>query len=129
MSMAHSLEARVPFLDHPVVELAARTPPSLHIRGGITKYLLKRSMQGTLPQAILDRPKQGFAVPLGRWFRGRLGEVARDVLCCATARSRGVLCERSVLRMLDNPRRGSALDLRTWTLLSFELWCRRFLDA
>src|SRR4029079_16340609 len=68
MSMAHSLEARVPLLDHELVEFAATIPPELQLRHGTKKYLFKRALRGILPDAIIDRPKQGFAVPLGRWF-------------------------------------------------------------
>ncbi|MCC6526351.1 MAG: asparagine synthase (glutamine-hydrolyzing) [Polyangiaceae bacterium] len=129
MSMAHSIEARVPLLDHELVELCARIPPSLQLRGTTSKYLLKRAMRGVLPESILRRPKQGFAVPLGRWFRGKLHDVARDVLLCDTARQRGFLEPDAVREVLDAPLRGRDLDLHTWTLLDFELWCRQYLDG
>ena len=129
MSMAHSVEARVPLLDHEVVELCARIPPSLQLHGKTSKYLLKRAMRGVLPEAVLRRPKQGFAVPLGRWFRGQLRDLARDVLLCDTCRERGLLRTDAVREVLDAPARGRDLDLQTWTLLSVELWCRRFLDG
>jgi asparagine synthase (glutamine-hydrolysing) len=128
MSMAHSLETRVPLLDHPLVELAARIPPDLHVHGPVTKYLFKQAMKGIVPDTILARPKQGFAIPLGRWFRGRLREVARDVLLDARGRQRGIFDPRKVEALLHAPARGRDLDLQTWTLLSFELWCRVFLD-
>jgi asparagine synthase (glutamine-hydrolysing) len=128
MSMAHSLETRVPLLDHPLVELAARIPPDLQVHGPTTKYLFKRALQGIVPDTILARPKQGFAVPLGRWFRGKLRELARDVLLDARGRQRGIFDPRQVEALLDAPARGRDLDLQTWTLLSFELWCRLFLD-
>jgi asparagine synthase (glutamine-hydrolysing) len=129
MSMAHSIEARVPLLDHRVVELAARVPPELLVRGGTTKYLLKRAMRGILPEPILTRKKQGFAVPLGRWFRGRLRDTARDLLLCDTSRQRGIFRPEAVAQLLEHKGRGRDMDLQTWTLLSFELWCRLFLDA
>src|SRR5204863_7384109 len=69
MSMAHSIEARVPLLDHKLVEFAATIPPDLNLRGG-TKHVFKQALRGRLPDVILDRPKQGFAVPLAAWFRG-----------------------------------------------------------
>src|SRR4029077_8597455 len=63
MSMAHSIETRVPLLDHKLVEFAATIPPEMNLRGGTTKYILKRAMQGILPDRIINRPKQGFAIP------------------------------------------------------------------
>ena len=129
MTMAHSLEARPPLLDHRLVEWAARVPPELRYREGTTKYLFKQALRGLLPDAIIDRRKQGFAVPLARWFRGPLSGYARDVLLSESSRSRGVLNIAAVERQLQLHQRGRDLDLRLWTMLSFELWCRRFLDT
>ena len=129
MSMAHRLEARVPLLDHRLVEFAAGLPPALKLRDGVTKYIFKRAMRGILPDAVIDRRKQGFAVPLGRWFRGRLGGFVRDLLLSETSRSRGIFDERYVERLLELHGRGRPLDLQLWTLISFELWCRLFLDS
>src|SRR5262249_5118831 len=89
MTMAHSIEARPPLLDHRLAEIAATVPAHLRLRGGTTKYLLRRAMRGILPDAIIDRPKQGFAVPLASWFRGDLSEFARDLLLSDTCRRRG----------------------------------------
>jgi asparagine synthase (glutamine-hydrolysing) len=86
-------------------------------------------LRGLLPDAIIDRRKQGFAVPLARWFRGPLSGYARDVLLSESSRSRGVLNMAAVERQLQLHQRGRDLDLRLWTMLSFELWCRRFLDT
>src|SRR5439155_11662780 len=72
MSMAHSIEARVPLLDHKLVEFAATIPPELQLRDGATKHVFKSALRGIVPEAILARRKHGFAVPLGRWFRGAL---------------------------------------------------------
>ena len=128
MTMAHSIEARPPLLDHRLVEFAATIPSRLRYRDGITKYLFKQAMRGILPDDIIDRPKQGFAVPLARWLRGPLLDYARDVLLSETCRQRGVLNTASVERLLTLHQRGRDLDLQLWTMLSFELWCRRFLD-
>jgi asparagine synthase (glutamine-hydrolysing) len=125
-SMAHSLEARVPLLDHVVVEYAARIPPELKLRGGTRKHILKRAMRGLLPEAILRRPKRGFAVPLGRWFRGRLAGTLRDLLLSERARRRGLFDMACVESRISAA--GNDLDLPLWTLLSFELWCRTFVD-
>jgi asparagine synthase (glutamine-hydrolysing) len=130
MSMGHSIEARVPLLDHELVEFALRVPPHLHLRAGRTKGLFKKALRGMLPEETLARPKQGFAVPLGGWFRGELSGYVRDQLLSGTARRRGVFEPRAVEDLLESSRRRpNDLDLPVWTLLSFELWCRTFLDA
>jgi asparagine synthase (glutamine-hydrolysing) len=129
MSMAHGIEARVPLLDHRLVEFAATIPPGLALEGGVTKSIFKRALRGVLPDAVLDRPKQGFAVPLGRWFRGRLGPMVRDLLLSERSRGRGIFQEAFIADLLARHARGRDLDAAIWTLMSFELWCRRFLDA
>ena len=129
MSMAHGLEVRVPLLDHPLVEFAATIPADLKLRHGVTKSIFKRAMRGVLPDAVIDRRKQGFAVPLGRWFRGQLGRFVRDLLLSETCRRRGILDQGYVARLLARHERGRDLDLQLWTLISFELWCRAFLDT
>jgi len=128
MSMAHSIEARVPLLDHVLVELAAKVPPDLRLRGERTKHLFKRALEGWLPQTILERPKRGFAIPLGTWFRGRLADFVRELLLSPRARAREVFEPAYVERLLQLHEAGRPLDLQLWTLLSFELWCRAFLD-
>jgi asparagine synthase (glutamine-hydrolysing) len=129
MSMAHGLETRVPLLDHPLVEFAATIPADLMLRQGVTKSIFKRAMRGILPDAVIDRPKQGFAVPLGRWFRGQLGRFVRDLLLSETCRSRGIFDVGYVERLLTRHETGRDLDLQLWTLITFELWCRTFLDT
>jgi len=129
MTMAHSLEARPPLLDHKLVEFAATIPARFRLNGGTTKYLFKQAMRGVLPDSIIDRQKHGFAVPIARWFRGELAGFARDVLLSDTCRQRGILDARFVEKLLHLNARGRDLDLQLWTALSFEMWCRRFLDA
>jgi asparagine synthase (glutamine-hydrolysing) len=129
MSMAHSIEARVPLLDHRLVEFAATIPPELKLSNGTTKRIFKRAMRGVLPDTILDRPKQGFAVPLARWFRGQLGPFVRDLLLSDTCRQRGIFNAAYLEFLLAQLGRGRALDLHLWTLISFEMWCRTFLDG
>jgi asparagine synthase (glutamine-hydrolysing) len=128
MTMAHSIEARPPLLDHRLVEFAAKIPARLRLRENTTKYLLKQAMRGVLPDDIIDRKKQGFAVPIARWFRGELFGFARDILLSDTCRQRGFFDVGYVERLLRLNQRGRDLDLHLWTILSFELWCRRFLD-
>jgi len=129
MSMAHSLEARVPLLDHVLVEFAATIPPEYRLRNGESKGIFKRAMRGILPDEIIDKPKQGFAVPLGAWFRGQLSGFVRDLLLSETCRERGVFDCRYIEQLLIMHERGRDLGLQLWTLISFELWCRTFLDV
>ena len=129
MTMAHSIEARPPLLDHRLVEFAATIPARFRLRDGTTKYLLKQAMRGILPDGIIDRPKQGFAVPLARWFRGELAGVRpRRAAVRHLPRSAASSNAGYVERLLQLNERGRDLDLQLWTMLSFELWCRRFLD-
>jgi asparagine synthase (glutamine-hydrolysing) len=128
MSMAHSIESRPALLDHRLVEFAATIPVHMRLRDRTTKYLFKRAMRGWLPDSIIDRKKQGFAVPLAHWFRGDWSGYLRDLLLSDTCRERGIFNPSYVeklLRMHDN---GRSLDHQLWTLLSFEQWCRTFLD-
>jgi len=129
MSMAHSLEARVPLLDHKLIEFAATVPPELRLRDGTTKYLLKRALADVLPASVIDRPKHGFAIPLGAWFRGQLDDFVRELLLGETARRRAIFDAGYIERLLRRHARGRALDFQLWTLISFELWCRTFLDT
>jgi len=128
MSMAHSLEVRVPLLDHKVVEFAAKIPPDMLLRRGKSKQILRRAMSGLLPESVFEKPKRGFAIPLGRWFQGVLADFPRDLLLSERSRSRGILNAAAVERLLADPKRRGVLDLPVFTLLSFEMWCRAFLD-
>jgi asparagine synthase (glutamine-hydrolysing) len=100
MTMAHSLEARPPLLDHRLVEFAATIPARFRLRNGTTKYLFKQAMRGVLPDSIIDRRKQGFAVPISRWFRGELAGFARDLLLSHTCRQRGIFNVGYIERLL-----------------------------
>jgi asparagine synthase (glutamine-hydrolysing) len=128
MSMAHSIETRVPLLDHKLVEFAATIPPEMNLRDGTTKYVLKQAMRGILPDAIIDRPKHGFAVPLGFWFRGKLGAYVRDLLLGESSRRRGIFNSSYIEELVVQHEKGRNLDMQLWTLISFELWARVFLD-
>ena len=129
MSMAHSLEVRVPFLDHRLVELVAGLPASLRMPGAKSKVLLKRVMRNALPAGILSRRKQGFAVPLDLWFRRELAGVVRSLLLSERSLGRGLFHPAYVRRMLDEHQRGgSDHGHRIWALFSLELWQRIYLD-
>ncbi len=127
-SMAVSLEARSPFLDHQLVELAAAIPANLKLRGRATKFILKEAARGLLPDAIIDRPKHGFGAPLGAWLRADIAPV-REVLLSREARARGLLDMGAVARLIDEHASGQRdHGFRLWTLLTLEWWHRLFID-
>jgi asparagine synthase (glutamine-hydrolysing) len=128
MSMAHSIEAREPLLDHKLVEFAATIPSELKLRAGVTKHVFKQAMRGILPEPIIDRPKQGFAVPLEHWFRGQLSTFVRDLLLSTRSRQRGIFNINHIEKLLKIHENGRRRDTELWLLISFELWCRTFLD-
>ncbi|HZX38988.1 MAG TPA: asparagine synthase (glutamine-hydrolyzing) [Streptomyces sp.] len=127
-TMANSLEARSPFLDHRLMEWAARLPVELKVRGTTTKYLLKRAVADWLPPELLHRPKQGFGVPLAHWLRTELKDVAWDVLTDRTARDRGFFRPETVRALLEEHAAGQNHSRQLWALMQFELWHRRFVD-
>ncbi|MGH9348987.1 MAG: asparagine synthase (glutamine-hydrolyzing) [Vicinamibacterales bacterium] len=129
MSMAHSIEARVPLLDHLVVELAASLPASMKMPGGRLKHLLKELAFSRVPREILDRPKQGFGVPVGRWFRGEMREAFGDILGSPLTRQRGYFDATFVDRVVADHLAGRRdHSWRLWMLLVFELWHRQYVD-
>lgn len=129
-TMAHGLEARSPLLDHEVMQLAASIPASLKVRGREKKWILREALRGWLPDEILDRPKQGFSVPLSMWLRTDLRDWSRDVLLDRTTTDRGYFDRHAVRRLLDRHDGGADDDgKRVWALLMLELWHRDFVDA
>src|SRR5690349_15661896 len=123
MSMAHSLEARVPFLDRAVVELARRIPSRLRLRGGRTKHILRRAMAGRLPDAILNQRKRGFNLPIAGWLAGELREFAQDHLAPARIRRQGLFDPDAVAGLLRAHLRRDADHSRAiWALLFFVVW-------
>jgi asparagine synthase (glutamine-hydrolysing) len=129
MSMAASIESRVPFLDHKLVEFAASLPDRWKLSGWTTKRILRRAMKGVLPATILNRPKMGFPVPFSNWMRGSWNAVARDVLLDRRARERGVIDPAAVERLLADHESGRTDGGdRIWSLLNLELWYRTFID-
>ncbi len=128
-SMAASLEARAPFLDHHLVEFAARIPSNFKLRGGTTKWLLKQVAADVLPPDIVHRKKHGFGVPVGRWFRENLRDYAREILLDPSALARGYFHEQALAQLLDEHISGQRNHgQRIWTLLTFEWWHRLFID-
>lgn len=128
-TMANSVEARSPFLDHHLVEWATSLPTRLKTRPGVTKYLLKQAVADWLPPQLIDRPKAGFGVPMAQWLRTCLRPVARDLLTDETARSRGFFRPEAVAGLLERHEAGENHATRIWSLMQFELWHRTFLDT
>jgi len=130
MSMAHSIESRVPLLDNEVIEFAATLPAALKIKNGRRKHVLKEVAATLLPADILNRRKQGFGVPLGVWFRGGLRELFADTLLSATSLQRGYFQPAFVKRIVEehvSGRRDHTLPL--WQLVVFEKWHQLYVDA
>jgi asparagine synthase (glutamine-hydrolysing) len=130
MSMAASVESRVPFLDHKLVEFTSSLPERLKLRRWTTKYVLRQSMKNVLPAAILDRPKMGFPVPLGKWFRGAYASVLDEYVLSSRAIERGIFKAEVVRSLVEQHRRGEANHSeRLWSLVNLEMWHRRFIDG
>jgi asparagine synthase (glutamine-hydrolysing) len=130
MSMAASIESRVPFLDHELVSFAAGLPASWKLRGLRTKRVLREAVRDLLPTRILVRPKMGFPVPFGRWMRGPWNEIARQVLLDRRTRQRGLLDTGAVEALLADHRRGAREGGDAiWSLLNLELWYRTAIDG
>jgi asparagine synthase (glutamine-hydrolysing) len=128
-SMAHGLETRPPFLDHRVVELAARMPVRHKFRWGRGKWILRRAFGDLLPPEVQKRPKMGFGVPLDHWFRGPLADLAREVLLDGRTLGRGLFRPQAVRGLVESHVSGRFdHSYRLWALLVLELWQRRWLD-
>ena len=129
MTMAHSIEARAPLLDHKLIEFVQSIPAGLKLRGRETKSILKKAVAGLIPEEIINRPKQGFGVPIRKWFNGELRELLHDTLTDKQTRERGLLNQRAVLAVLEEHRRGRRDNaFHLWGLLTLELWHRGFID-
>jgi asparagine synthase (glutamine-hydrolysing) len=128
-TMANSLEARSPFLDHKVMEFAARLPGRYKLRGATSKYLLKKVARKLLPSQNLDRRKMGFGIPVGNWMRGELRPLLDDALLSQRALGRGYYRPEAVQRLVQENAEGTQdHTFRLWSLLWLELWHREFLD-
>lgn len=128
-TMAHSLEVRSPFLDHVFMEQAAAFPDTFKLSSGVPKRLLKEAVRPWLPDAVIDRPKMGFGVPIASWFRGHLRELPEAVLLDRLSIDRGIFRPEGVRRLIDEHVSGSADNSsRIWALLQLELWYRTYID-
>ena len=126
VSMAVSLESRVPILDHRIVELITRMSPGMKFKGAEMKYILKKAVKDLLPSRILNRKdKMGFPVPLHLWARNHAGEFFRDILLSPTCKERGIFNLKEIETLIEQE---NAFGRRLWGLLNIELWFREFID-
>jgi len=126
VSMAHGIESRVPFLDHPIVEFAATAPSNIKFKDGRMKHLLRNAMEYTLPPSILNRTdKMGFPVPLNGWMRNEVRDFVMDIMTTRSAFGRDFVDNRLVASNLESePQFGRKI----WGLLSLEIWQQEFHD-
>ncbi len=125
MSMAHSLEVRVPLLDHELIELVATIPFSLKLRGKTTKYILKQAMKGLVPPRVLKQRKQGFSIPIQRWFREELADFSEELLLQEKSAGRRFFQADYLKWLLDEHRHGrQRFGTQLYALVVFELWNR-----
>lgn len=130
MTMATSVEARVPYLDHKLVEFAISIPSHLKYRGGKTKYILKRALQGVIPDQVLTREKKGFGVPINEWMLDRLGSFFEDSLLNSSLRRRDLFDYGFVNYMLSEHRsRRINYSFFLWSLLNLSLWYEQWIDG
>lgn len=129
MSMAASIESRVPFLDHKLVEFTAHMPQRLKLRGKSTKWILREAMSGLLPKEILTRSKMGFPVPVGRWLRTGYKNIVDDLILSERTLERGIFDPTFVRGLVAGHMAGENHDERLWFLLNFEIWQRQFIDG
>ena len=126
MSMAHGLESRVPLLDRPIAEFAARIPESMKFAGGQMKHVLRSTFESDLPPEIVNRrDKMGFTVPLNEWFQNELKDLVFDTFQTAKSRHRPFMNVAAIHRGLDATH---GYSRKTWGLLSLELWHQQFHD-
>ena len=128
-TMANSLEARSPFLDWHLTEFAAKLPSTLKVHGRTSKYILKKAVADLVPADNMHRPKMGFSVPVGGWFRGELKDFLADHILSPRFASRGLFRPEAVQRLFADHQRGAGDHAHhLWTLLMLELWFREFID-
>jgi asparagine synthase (glutamine-hydrolysing) len=129
MTMAASMELRVPFLDHLLMEWAWRLPPGLKLKGGTGKYLLRRAAADLLPPAIATRPKRGFAIPVQQWLRDGLAAQARRLLVEEGSHRRFFDLHQVETLLAQHRRGGSDVSEQLFALVMFALWHRTFIEA
>ena len=127
-SMAASLEVRVPFLDHRVVEYTTKLPDSLKYRNGEGKYILRRLLSRYVPSEMFERPKMGFGVPIDKWFRNELKDLLLDYLSLERLKKEGIFDQYLVEEKIKEHLLGEVNhQYRLWSLLMWEMWRERWL--
>ncbi len=129
LSMAASIEARVPFLDHVVIDFMRQVPPEFKLHGYTQKYILKRAMEDVLPQKVISRRKAGFGLPVRSWLQNELREMVGDLLSEKRVRERGLFQPGAVAKMVRDNGRSRDYTLQLWSLLTLELWQQTFVDG
>jgi asparagine synthase (glutamine-hydrolysing) len=128
MSMAASVEVRVPLLDHLFIEMASRIPSSLKVRRWRGKYIWKKTSERHLPREVVWRKKAGFGAPVGAWLKGEAKEMLLDLLSGETVKRRGYFHYRTVRKMIDGHLSGREYNAnQLWQLMTLELWYREFI--
>ncbi len=123
VTMSNSIEARVPFLDHRLVEFTSHIPPAMKVRDGRTKHVLKEAVRGLVPDPVIDREKQGFSAPVKEWFRDQLADYARRSILESSLRDRGFFDYDALAGMLEAHRTGRRnYDTLLWSLVNVSQW-------
>ena len=128
MSMAASIESRVPFLDHKLVELTSRMPVSMKLRGRTTKWILREAMKGLLPAVILDRPKMGFPVPIDKWLRTDHRHLVDEFVLGERTLKRGIFEKEALQKLSERHMNGENNADKLFFLINFEIWQRQALE-
>ena len=127
--MAANLEVRVPFLNREMLQLAARIPPDLKLKGLKRKYILKKAAEKLLPREVVWRKKAGFGAPIRSWLRGPLQPMVDDLLSEATVKRRGLFRPEEVRQIIETNLSGREdYNFQVFQLLNLELWHRQFID-
>lgn len=129
LSMAASIEARVPFLDHVVIDIMRKVPPKFKLHGYTQKYILKKAMAGVLPEGVISRRKAGFALPVRSWLQNELREMVGDLLSEKRVRERGLFQPGAVAKLVQDNGKSRDYTLQLWSLLTLELWQQTFVDG
>jgi asparagine synthase (glutamine-hydrolysing) len=129
ITMANSLELRVPLLDHVLLEFAASLPAQYKVKGLGTKRVLKRAFVERVPREIIERKKTGFPIPYAQWFRSHLRDYVHDVLLGGRTLGRGYFAKAGIEKLLSRYDQGEPLEKEIFSLLTLELWHRQFVDA
>ena len=128
-SMAVSLEARSPFLDHNIIELACKIPFNLKLKNGEHKYILKKALEKIVPKENLYRQKLGFSIPLDKWFTGKLNKYSKSVLLHKNSLAKTLFNKNEIRRMLEGHTEKNDFGPKLWNLLTLELWYRKFFKS